>query len=105
MVALGGNASGYGPTPAGTWVVSGGSVGGGVVASVATSGSTAYLGGNFDYVGPETGSFVPVDSASGDLVSPWPVVGGDVYTSIDDGLGGWYVGGSFTSIGTTHVEN
>ena len=46
-----------------TWVVSGGQNGGGVVASTAVSGSTAYLGGNFTYVGPPTGSFVAADSA------------------------------------------
>ena len=85
--------------------MSGGTVGGGVVASVVTAGSTAYLGGNFGYVGPETGSFVPVDPASGDLVSPWPVVGGNVFAAIGDGFGGYYIGGSFASIGTTHVDN
>jgi hypothetical protein len=105
MLFLGGTASGYGPAPAGTWVVSGGTVGGGVVASVVTSGSTAYLGGNFGYVGPQTGSFVPVDPASGDLVAPWPVVGGDVYAAIGDGFGGFYIGGSFTSVGAAHIEN
>ena len=105
MLSLGGTASSYGPTPAGTWVVSGGTVGGGVVASVVISGSTAYLGGNFGYVGPETGSFVSVDSTSGDLVSPWPVVGGDVYAAHRDGFGGFFIGGSFASIGTTHVDN
>jgi hypothetical protein len=105
MLVLGGTASGYAPAPAGTWVVSGGTVGGGVVASVATSGSTAYLGGNFGYVGPQTGSFVPVDPASGDLVGPWPMVAGDVYAAIGDGFGGYYISGSFTSVGTAHIEN
>ena len=47
MLLLGGTAASYGPTPTTTWVVSGGTLGGGVVASVAVSGSTAYLGGNF----------------------------------------------------------
>ena len=47
MLLLGGTAQSYGPTSAPTWVVSGGTLGGGVVRTTAVSGSTAYLGGNF----------------------------------------------------------
>src|SRR5262249_42273000 len=105
VLLLTGAAAGYDPKPASTWVVSGGSVGGGVVATVATSGSTAYLGGNFSYVGPATGSFVPVDPTTGELSSPWPVVGGDVYAAVGDGFGGYYIGGSVSSVGTTPIAN
>ena len=105
MLLLGATASSYGPAPAASWVVSGGTQSGGLVSSVAVSGSTAYLGGNFDYVGPETGSFVGVDSASSSLVSPWPTVGGSVFAVAPDGSGGFFIGGFFTSIGTKHVDN
>ena len=60
-LVLGGAASSYAPTPAATWVVSGGSSGG-TVEAIAVSGSTAYVGGDFAYMGPETGSFVSLDS-------------------------------------------
>jgi hypothetical protein len=77
MLVLGGAASSYGPTPIATWVVSGGSTGG-TVEAVAVSGSKAYVGGDFAYMGPETGSFVSLDSTSGAVTTPWPVVGGTV---------------------------
>ena len=103
-LALGVGASSYGPAPTTTWVVSGG-VSGGTVEAVAISGSTAYLGGDFGYMGPETGSFVSLDSTSGQLNSPWPLVGGSVNALVSDGSGGWYIGGSFSSIGTAHADN
>ena len=104
MLALGGSALSFGPTPASTWVVSGGFNGGGVVYSTAVSGSTAYLGGNFTYVGPPTGSFVATDSA-GAIASSWPTVGGSVYAAAPDGSGGFFIGGLFSSIGTKHANN
>ena len=104
MLALAGSASSFGPTASSTWVVSGGQNGGGVVASTAVSGSTAYLGGNFTYVGPPTGSFVAADSA-GALASPWPAVGGNVYAVAPDGSNGFFIGGLFSSVGTKHANN
>jgi hypothetical protein len=106
MLLLVGTASSYGPVSTPTWVVSGGSLGeGGVVASVAVSGSTAYVGGNFDWVGPPTGSFVGLAQGTGALVSPWPAVGGNVYAVASDSAGGFFIGGSFRSIGTRHADN
>src|SRR5262245_57428206 len=84
-LALGGAASSYGPPPVPSWVVSGGTNGGSVEAlAVAPGSSTAYVGGNFSYVGPETGSFVAFDPANGAPVSPWPTVGGSVYAVVSD---------------------
>jgi hypothetical protein len=105
LLLLGGTASSYGPTPTSTWVVSGGSAGGGVVASTAISGSTAYVGGNFSYAGPSTGSFVAADTTTGFLTSPWPQVGGNVYAAAPDGAGGFFIGGRFSSIGPYHADN
>ena len=52
------------------------------VNAVAVSGSTAYVGGDFRYVGPETGGFVALDSSSGAAVGDWPVVTGFVAASV-----------------------
>ena len=62
----------------------------GPVFAVAESGGTVYLGGEFDYVGPHTGSGVPLSSVSGaaDPMFP-PVEGGWVSTAVADGIGGW----------------
>src|SRR5580700_11496653 len=79
--------------PASTWAVSGPTLPGIDTAQVNTmvvSGTTAYIGGTFTSVGPDTGSFVGFDTSSGALSSGWPVMNGPVLDSISDGSGGWY---------------
>ena len=70
----------------------------GPVLAVVRSGSTIYVGGNFTQVGPAIGSGVPIDSASG-VPLGIPRVAGTVNAVASDGVGGWYVGGSFTHVG------
>ena len=86
--------------PQPSWIPSGGAVD-----AVAVQGNTAYLGGTFSYVGPQTGSFVALDSGSGSLLPNWPTVGGDVLASAPDGSGGWFVGGDFSTVGTEATLN
>jgi hypothetical protein len=75
------------------WVANGG------VLSFVKSNNTIYLGGNFTYVGPNTGNGVPVNTTTGEALSSFPKVSGSVFASVADGSGGWYIGGSFTSVG------
>jgi hypothetical protein len=105
VLLVGGTASGYAPAPVETWVASGGFFGGGSVQTVAVSGSTAYIGGYFNYIGPATGSLVSVDTTSSALSTPWPLVGGSVSAVVSDGQGGWFIGGSFGTIGEQRVDN
>jgi hypothetical protein len=105
LLLLGGTASSFAPGPVSTWVASGGFFGGGSVQAVAVSGSTAYLGGYFSYVGPATGSFVSVNATTGALATPWPQVGGRIGAVVADGQGGWVIGGSFGTIGKQRVNN
>ncbi len=70
---------------------------GAVIASV-LEGNTLYIGGQFSWVGPATGGFVALDQTTAERVPGWPRVTGYVQAAIADGLGGWYVGGTFTSI-------
>src|SRR5207244_2747733 len=71
----------------------------GPIYATALSGDTLYVGGNFRYVGPNTGAAARVDSASGSLL-PGPAVDvGVVDCTAPDGNGGYYLGGDFTSIG------
>src|SRR5579872_5419210 len=94
--------------PQSTWVVSGGTASatsppsyhedGLGLTAIALSGSAEYLGGDFSYVGPSTGSFVALDPSNGQASSTWPTVGGVVYAAASDGSGGWYVGGVFASV-------
>ena len=77
----------------------------GTVNAVALSGNTLYLGGSFSRVGAPTGSGVPLDSASGVPRSGFPRIAGQVYAVAPDGTGGWYIGGSFTSVGGVPRSN
>jgi hypothetical protein len=106
LLLAGGSALGYAPPALSTWVVSGGSAGGGTVNAVAVSGSTAYLGGNFSYIGPPTGSAAAFDSSSDSPTPTWPAISGSVYSIVAAAGGdGWYVGGEFSSVGTGHYDN
>lgn len=71
-------------------------VGGGAVLRI---GNTVYVAG-VSRVAPATGSAVVVSGASG-RAEPVKahVAGGSVQAAIADGAGGWYIGGSFTSVG------
>jgi hypothetical protein len=71
----------------------------GTVNAEVISGNTLYLGGSFTRVGPQTGSGVPLDAASGVPVAGFPLVVGQVNAVASDGAGGWYLAGSFTSVG------
>ena len=62
-------------------------------------GSKLYLGGSFTNIGPATGSGVPVDTVSAQVVNGFPVVKGTIQAAVPDGAGGWFLGGSFTSVG------
>lgn len=77
----------------------------GQISAQVLRGNTLYLGGSFTFVGPVTGSGVPVDLNTA-LVSPgFPRVNGTVMAAVSDGSGGWYIGGSFTSVGSSARNN
>lgn len=71
----------------------------GNVLDIARSGNTLYIAGSFRSVGENIGGFVPVNTGSGDRISPFPKVAGSVGVMIPDGSGGWYIGGEFTGVG------
>ena len=70
----------------------------GEVKAIALSGSTAYIGGNFTRIAPYTGSSALFDASNGELKRPWPEVAGVVNDVVPDGVGGWYLGGDFSSV-------
>lgn len=63
-----------------------------------------YIGGSFDQVSPCTGFFVQSDSTNGNVL-PWPKVNGDVYVTLKDDSGGFFVGGNFTRVGNLSISN
>jgi hypothetical protein len=63
------------------------------------------VGGAFDQVTPVTGSFTAIDSLSALIQHPFPQVNGQVYCMVSDGGGGFYVGGSFSSVAGLSLLN
>jgi hypothetical protein len=79
--------------PADTWVPNG------TVNAIAVSGRTAFLGGDFDRIGPYTGGSVRIDATTAQARTPWPEVDGAVDVATPDGAGGWFLGGDFAEVG------
>jgi hypothetical protein len=77
----------------------------GRVTDIVVSGDHAYLGGGFDYVGPQTGYGTGVDGTTGVKLPNAPMIDGAVYASVPDGAGGWYVAGAFTTVGGVARKN
>lgn len=63
------------------------------------SGSSYYIGGNFNYVGLNTQYGALSDTANDYPNMDFPQFNGNVYALVPDGSGGWYAGGYFTSVG------
>lgn len=60
----------------------------GDVRAIAREGDTVYIGGDFNYVGPQTGAAVPFNTATRALAATYPKIAGTVYSCIPDGAGG-----------------
>ena len=69
------------------------------VSAIVPNRNKVYIGGNFTYVGPNTGCGVVLDTVAGTLRTPFPRVNNTVRAAISDNNGGWYIGGDFTKVG------
>ncbi len=76
----------------------------GPVYSSVLNGATLYIGGDFTYVGPETGAGVTFDTTTG-APNAFPRIDGRVDAVASDGAGGWYVGGIFTDVDGSSTYN
>ena len=79
--------------PATTWVANG------TVWSVAPAGDVTYLGGDFTELSPATGNAIAIAAADGTRDTSFPVVSGLVRAVAARPGGGWFLGGSFSSVG------
>jgi len=66
----------------------------GRVRALSVDGDRMYLGGDFGYIGPRTGSGVEISAVTGEPDNQTALLDGIVETVISDSSGGWYVGGS-----------
>jgi len=74
----------------------------GVVNDIIHDGNTVYVGGGFSYIGPNSGHGALIDSTTGTFNQSFPRVNGAIYASASDSAGGWYIGGSFTKVGSVY---
>ena len=70
----------------------------GPVYTTAKKNNSVYIGGTFDDIGPATGHAAIVDSLSGAFIPNTPLVDGTIYCVLNDGRGGWYIGGNFQKV-------
>ena len=104
VLSASGTAHPAGPTgqaaPAAVWATNG------IVNALAVRGKTLYIGGSFSQIGPWTGGLAAFSTSSGERDPRFPaVVGGGVGEVVGDGAGGWFVGGSFRTIGGVACPN
>ncbi|HSC52943.1 MAG TPA: T9SS type A sorting domain-containing protein [Phnomibacter sp.] len=81
-------------TPQPNWPVAAGRIN-----SIVRSGNTIYMGGGFNYVGPNVPYFASINATTGVAGTTMPKPNGLVNAVVPDGAGGWYIGGSFTQVG------
>lgn len=72
----------------------------GMVFAIAVSGDTLYMGGSFSNLQPPaTGGWVQIDPTTGGVLAGYPAVAGPVSCAVQDGSGGWFIGGGFSAVG------
>src|SRR5262249_54823855 len=77
-----------------------GVLGNGAVSAIVPHGGVTYIGGNFDELAALTGAFARLDAGTAKRIAPLAETqGGEVRTSVSDGNGGFYIGGTFILVG------
>lgn len=57
-----------------------------------------YLGGSFTELALNTGSGAPFSTTSAQPLAVFPRVDGTIFTVVEDGNGGWFIGGDFSNV-------
>ncbi len=87
--------------PLSTWAPNGG------VRALALDGHTLYVGGEFDVVGPATGSFGVADASNATTITTGAAIADATSAIVADGAGGWFVATEIafaTSVTVLHVR-
>ena len=64
-----------------------------------------YLGGNFTYVGPPEAYGTALNQSTLSTITSFSNPNGEVKVTIPDGNGGWYIGGTFSTVGDSNRFN
>jgi outer membrane protein assembly factor BamB len=84
-------------TVSGRYVIAGG------IRAMVRVGRAVYVGGEFGRIANRIGSGIVVTANGGEMDEVRSeIAGGSVNAVLADGAGGWYVGGSFTTVGDVH---
>ena len=76
-----------------------------VYTTLATNG-ILYVGGEFSYTARPGSRLLAMDRYTGEIDASFPIFqGAGIYTLLDDGAGGWFVGGEFDSVGSVPATN
>lgn len=77
-----------------------GVLGNGGVSTIVPHGNVTYIGGNFDELAAITGAFARLDTTTAKRIAPLAEAEhGEVRASASDGMNGFYIGGTFSSVG------
>jgi trimeric autotransporter adhesin len=80
---------------------------GGSISDIDRAGDRVYVGGSFTCIGPFgfTGAGVPFSTSTGMPLQPFLQISGTIAAVVADGAGGWYIGGTFSSVGGLPRQN
>ena len=72
----------------------------GTIHAIAATNGVVYVGGSFSYVAPQGRKAAALDAYTGDTDEEFPAIfGSAILALIEDGSGGWFIGGRFTQVG------
>jgi hypothetical protein len=72
----------------------------GTINAIVAGNGVVYVGGSFSYVAPKGRKVAAADAYTGEPGAEFPaIVGTAVHAILNDGNGGWWIGGNFTSVG------
>ena len=77
----------------------------GIVRDIIATSSGTYVAGSFAVAGNYSGGGVLITTADGLVVSGYPTVHGSINAAVSDGNQGYYIGGTFTQVGSVQAYN
>jgi hypothetical protein len=72
----------------------------GVINAVVATNGVVYVGGDFSYVAPKGTKLAAIDTYTGERLTEFPaILGTQIRAVVEDGNGGWFIGGKFAQVG------